>query len=209
MLGDLAFLPIEVLLVTIIIHQLLGEREKKSKLRKLNMVIGAFFSEVGTELLRRLGEFSVDHKRIREELLVDAKWTDQRFLATAKNLRAIDYKLDSQSGDMADLQQFLVERRAFLLRLLENPNLLEHTVFTDMLFAVFHLTEELENRVDLKSLPQSDYHHLSGDMRRAYVAVVYEWLEYMGFLKNDYPYLFSLAMRINPFNPDAKIEVLD
>jgi hypothetical protein len=29
----------------------------------------------------------------------------------------------------------------------------------------------------------------------------------MEHLKNDYPYLFSLAVRTNPFNPNATVEV--
>lgn len=48
LLGDIAFLPIEVLLVTLIIHRLLTLRKKRMMLEKLNMVIGAYFSEVGT-----------------------------------------------------------------------------------------------------------------------------------------------------------------
>ena len=47
MVGDLAFVPIEVLMVTVIIHRILSDREKRQLLEKLNMVIGAFFSEVG------------------------------------------------------------------------------------------------------------------------------------------------------------------
>jgi len=51
-----------------------------------------------------------------------------------------------------------------VLRLLENPNLLEHEAFT-------------------------------------------EWLSHMEHLKSDYPYLFSLAVRSNPFDPNASIAV--
>ena len=40
MVGDVAFVFVEVLLVTLIIHQILSEREKRSMLKKLNMVIG-------------------------------------------------------------------------------------------------------------------------------------------------------------------------
>jgi hypothetical protein len=29
------------------------------------------------------------------------------------------------------------------------------------------------------------------------------WLEYMEHLKDNYPYLFSLAMRVNPFDKTA------
>ena len=51
LVGDVAFVFIEVLLVTLVIHQLLNEWEKKSKLKKLNMVIEMFFSEFGKPLL--------------------------------------------------------------------------------------------------------------------------------------------------------------
>ena len=53
MLGDLAFLPLEVLLVSVIIEHILNRREKQDKLQKLNMVIGTFFSE-SNDVLRDL-----------------------------------------------------------------------------------------------------------------------------------------------------------
>jgi len=89
------------------------------------------------------------------------------------------------------------------LRLLENPNLLEHESFTELLWAVFHLTEELCSRVDLKQFPDADFQHLSGDIKRAYVLLIAEWLAYMKHLRDSYPYLFSLAARMNPFDPKA------
>ena len=52
LIGDIAFVPIEVLFVTLIVHRLLNEREKRSMLKKLNMVIGTFFCEVGIKLLK-------------------------------------------------------------------------------------------------------------------------------------------------------------
>jgi hypothetical protein len=36
---------------------------------------------------------------------------------------------------------------------------------------------------------------------------MFEWVEYMKHLKNEYPYLFSFAMRTNPFDDKATIEV--
>ena len=71
--------------------------------------------------------------------------------------------------------------------------------FTDLLWAVTHLTEELSHRKDLKTLPNADYEHLSGDIKRAYIMLITEWLAYMKHLKESYPYLFSLAVRTNPF----------
>ena len=51
--------------------------------------------------------------------------------------------MKSASGNLDELKLFLISKRNFLLMLLENPNLLEHDAFTDLLRAVFHLTEEL------------------------------------------------------------------
>ncbi len=100
------------------------------------------------------------------------------------------------------MRSFLIEKNDFLLRLLENPNLLEHEAFTDLLRSVFHLTEELTARKDFEKLPISDFEHLAGDIKRAYILLVHQWLDYMKYLKNNYPYLFSLAMRTNPFDQE-------
>ena len=54
MVGDLAFLPLEVFLVVLVIERILSRREKQANLQKLNMVVGAFFSEIGNYLLQDL-----------------------------------------------------------------------------------------------------------------------------------------------------------
>lgn len=208
LLGDIAFVFVEVLLVTVIIHQALNSREKRSMLKKLNMVIGAFFSEVGISLLGNLQEFHGESESLSGHLLVDNSWTTKKFAETSKIIRNVEYEIDVQKGNLDNLKSFLLDRRPFLLGLLENPNLLEHEDFTELLWAVFHLTEELIHRDDVKDLPQSDYRHLSNDVKRAYTLLVVEWLSYMKHLNESYPYLFSQAVRINPFDPDASIEVM-
>ncbi len=204
---DIAFVPIEVLLVTLIIHRLLSMREKRAKLKKLNMVIGAFFSEVGRELLGSFCCFDRHCDLVRKNLILGKDWSRKEFSSVSSRFKNYEYVIDSQRGDLGDLRRFLTEKRNFLLRLLENPNLLEHDSFTNLLWAVFHLTEELSFRKDTRQLPDTDYEHLAGDMRRAYSLLVCEWLAYMGHLRNDYPYLFSLAIRTNPFDLDATAEV--
>jgi hypothetical protein len=207
MVGDIAFVPIEVLMVTLILHELLSRREKRAILKKLNMVIGAFFSEVGSKGLGRLAEFDPDAEQVAEHLRPGADWTDADFARASKQAAATTANVDARLGDLGELRDFLVDRRGFLLRLLENPNLLEHEAFTDLLWATLHLTEELESRSDITALPDSDLSHLSGDIRRAYEAMATQWLAYMQHLRDAYPYLYSLAMRTNPFDPSATPEV--
>lgn len=207
MIGDVAFVFVEVLLVTLVIHQILSEREKRSMLKKLNMVIGAFFSEVGTPLLKYFSGFDTNAAKISKHLIVDSDWSPGHFTKMRTVPESHDYRIDSRTGDLEGLQNFIVNRREFLLRLLENPNLLEHDYFTELLWAVFHLAEELAHRSEVKDLPDTDYEHLSGDIKRVYQLLVREWLSHMEHLKSDYPYLFSLSVRTNPFNPEASIEV--
>ena len=203
LLGSIAFLPLQVFLVTVIINKLLGEREKQARLEKLNMVVGAFFSEVGTKLLTYFSDFDPNLDKISKELVVNNDWTDKEFNTTSVRLKNYDYKVEIKQLGLKDLRSFLVGKRDFMLRLLENPNLPEHEKFTDLLRAVFHLTEELESRKELDNLPKPDEEHIAGDIKRAYVLLVWQWLDYMKYLKRNYPYLFSLAMRTNPFDEKA------
>jgi hypothetical protein len=209
---DLAFVPLEVLFVVLVIETAIGEREKRVMLEKMNMVIGTFFSEVGSELLTRITSYDPDTDKIRNSLLVNANWSSADYQRAITTIEKFDYSLKI-SGEVASLEflestkEFLMQKRKFLLGLLENPNLLEHETFTDLLRAVFHLTEELESRPDLTNLPRPDYIHLGGDTKRVYSILIYEWLRYMEYLMENYPYLFSLAVRKNPFDPEASVEI--
>lgn len=203
LLGDLAFLPLEVLLVTLVIHELLNERARRSLLNKLNMIIGAFYSEVGTRLLAVLSNADPGLDAIRADLVIAADWPDTEFARVAGKLGAYKFRSDIDRVDLPSLRDLLVSKRDFMLRLLENPNLLEHESFTELLWAVFHLTEELEARDDLASIAGPDAKHIEGDIERAYGLLAREWLAYMRHLKESYPYLFSLAMRTNPFDRQA------
>ena len=103
---------------------------------------------------------------------------------------------------MDRLKEFLSLKRPFLLQLLSNANVLEHERGSDILWAVFHLADELQARESLGNLPPSDLEHLSGDIQRIYRLLAVEWLNYMEHLKNYYPFLFSLAARTHRFQPE-------
>lgn len=207
LIGDIAFVFLEVFLVTLVVHNLLAHREKQALFKKMNMVIGAFFSEVGRELIKFCIAFDVHGAAFSKKLVVRSEWTDEQFKHLQKEISGFTCEIACNKGDLEGLKCFLVKKRSFLLGLLENQNLLEHESFTDLLWAVFHLTEELEGRGDFKNLPPTDYEHLSGDIKRAYRQLISQWLLYMKHLKADYPYLFSLAMRTNPFDAQATIQV--
>lgn len=206
-LLDLAFIPINVLIVSLVLNRVLVVREKAVLLNKLNMVIGAFFSEVGTDLLQRLASFDIAIEETREHLRFDGTWTAKEFAAARGELAEHDHRLEFERGNVDALKECLVSHRPFLLRLLENQNLLEHESFTEALWAVFHLTEELDARRDLTDLAPADLEHVEFDAMRAYERLLSEWLGYLKHLKAQYPYLYSFAVRTNPFDSDATVTI--
>jgi voltage-gated potassium channel len=185
------------------VEMMLNFREKKQKNEKLNMIIGAFFSEIGTELITYLSGFDQALDKVREELIISDDYSIKSFNLIRKKLKKYHYKIDIDKSKLPDLRKFFIDRKDFLLRLLENPQLLEHESFTELLMAVFHLAEELEHRHRISQLPEEDLEHLTKDIGRVYTLLIHQWLDYMQHLKKNYPYLFSLAIRMNPFNPDA------
>jgi len=204
MVGDFGFLFLDVLLVILFIERLLTQREKKSIRKKLNMVIGAFFSEVGFGLLKQLSDYVDNAQNLAKLMEIKPTWSKKDFKKAIDDAANFSYKVNINKPHLPQLRDFLTSKRAFMLRLLENPNLLEHERFTDLLWAVFHLTEELEFRGDkLMNLPQSDYNHLSGDLKRAYCQITCQWIDYTLHLKESYPFLYSLAIRTNPMDLQA------
>ncbi|MBT3182628.1 MAG: hypothetical protein HN337_09015 [Deltaproteobacteria bacterium] len=199
LIGDIAFVFIEVLLVTLVIHTLLAAREKRLRLKKLDMIIGAFFSEVGIDLIGMLSEFNPNTDGICEDLVVDDMWTDKRFAEAQKTIKVHKTRITCKISNLESLKTFLSEKKGFFLQLLQNPTLLEHEIFTDLLWGIFHIAEELNHRANIKILPEADYEHLAGDIERVYALLISEWLIYMKHLRDEYPYLFSLAIRTNPF----------
>ena len=204
---SLAFVPISALVVTLLINRVLSARDKALRLDKLNMLIGVFFSNVGNELLRRLSGWDVADQYLRNQFGSPEAWRTLHGKSALAKLARHSFTIRVDQHQLKDLKEFLGPRVDSLTRLIENPILLEHENFAQLLFAVFHLAEELSYRQDLESAPGADVRHLSGDVERAYALLVREWVLYMIFLKQSFPFLFSLAVRTNPFDRTAEATV--
>jgi len=182
---------------------MLNRRERKVRLEKLNMVMNLFFSEIGNRLLRYFVELDPQAASLRKDLVVTNDWSAADFLKVSQLLKNHKYNIDIEKVPQGELSTFFDGKVDLLLRLMENPALLERESFTETIRAVFHFRDELLLRQDISQLPESDKKHLAGDIKRAYRLLAFQWLDYMRYLKDNYPYLFSLAMRINPFDLNA------
>lgn len=205
-LQDLAFIPIQVIIVTLVFNKLLNSRENQQKIKKINVIITTFFIEAGSEMIEQMSAFDANFNSFRQTITM--KDLSGSITLLKKRVREYDWAVDAGSADLSKLKRFLIDKKLFLLTMLENNNLMEHDSFTDMLWAIFHITDELQCRENLEDLPETDVDHLSIDILRAYKLLILEWLDYIGYLNNDYPYLFSLAVRKNPFIGSKDVRIL-
>jgi hypothetical protein len=208
LVGDIAFLPLEVLLVALVIERLLARRERVQLLRKMNMVIGMFFGELGTRLLGELTPAVESRREILTDLAIQPDWKPRDYRKALHRVAELDFRVSADRLDLAALKATLAGRRDLVVMLLANPNLLEHEHFTDLLWAVSHLGEELQARPSLENLPPADREHLAGDVKRVYKELASEWLRYCRHLQKSYPYIFSIVLRTHPLqeHPSATVK---
>ncbi len=198
-LQDLAFLPVQVIVVTMILDRFLNQFEMRKKIKKINVIISTFFVESGTLIMVAMSTFNENHNDFCEMIQIE-ELSKKKNYQLKKLIKEFDYNIHAHPEKLEELALILNKNKAYMLDMLGNDNLLEHDSFTDMLWAVFHVGDELQSRGNFNELDQDDLDHLSNDIFRAYMAMTLEWIDYINYLHDEYPFLHSLAIRKNPFS---------
>jgi hypothetical protein len=203
LLADIAFIPLEVFFVTLVIDRMLDKREKKHILEKLNMLIGLFFSEIGNKTLKELVVADEELDNIREEVTIKYDSDPGDFFKVLLKFNSHPHNVRSDKLDFVKCRDLLREKRDLLVSMLSNPSLLEHETFADLIQSLFHLLEELESRninEDLTQMNKFDVDHLTVDIQRVYKHLTVEWVTYMQHMQEYYPYLFVTALIQSPLD---------
>lgn len=198
-LQDMAFLPISVLLVTLGLNTVIVRQERIDKKEKVSVVVNEFFAETGTELVIALRVHIANLEGLTPKLQIAADWQDRDFNDSINAIGKYAFHTELIEENLPDLRDTLVRKKDHILRLFENANLMEQDRFTDMLWAIYHVYDELRSRESLHNLSATDIAHLNLDIQRAFQILLIEWIESMRILKKKYPYLYSLAVRKCPF----------
>ena len=208
----LGFIPVDILIVAFLLDEIISKKEKEAMMEKLDMIMSTFFSEIGNELINQLSSAN-EYKASTEYLQSIKNWSDSDYENKLKELKNvnIDFKANVAPEDreeyLTNIRNLLVNKREFIIGLINNPNLLEKEEFSGLLTAILHLDEELEHRTDLSLVTDADFAHLNGDMHRVYNKLVYEWVYYLRYLNKHYPYMIALIIRTNPFDENADVYV--
>jgi hypothetical protein len=205
-LEDLAFIPIEVIFVSLIIHKAIEDQEKEKIREKTNVLVSVFFSEAGNSLLKALISSDDEIHNLKTIIEDNVHFSPKELKLMKGGLSKHAYKLNLDANDLCDIKVIMASHKNFILTLIQNPHLIEHNGLTDLILAMLHLIEELGARENLKSISTKDIEHLTGDVERVYSRLANEWLSYMGYQKKEYPFLFSFSSRSNPFSDENNIE---
>jgi hypothetical protein len=202
-LAQLGFLPISVLLVSIVLNSLMSRRVQKERREKLNIVVGSFFAEFGKDLLRYITKYDPGASELAKEVMYIENM-DARELRELKNrIAERKFNINIERMNLYELRKFLMENREFSVNLLDNPAILEHETFTELLWNVLHVTEELRRVYDFSSLSDVDREDIQGDIENLYRLLAYEWINYVEYLREAYPHIFVYETKTNPFIPHS------
>ena len=195
LLQDMAFLPVQVAIVTVALGAIINKRERSERLSKAHMLTGAFYSELGNEFIAKILPYVYNLADFAPYMNIGPDWKSRRFKSSAAKLKTIYADINCDTNEFSSLKELLTEKRSYMLIILSNPVLLEHESFSNMMWAVFHLTDELNERKCFDALPPEDIAHLNNDVSRAFGEMATNWVYYMDHIKKNYPYLYSLELR--------------
>ena len=97
------------------------KRERAERLKKLNMIIGVLFSELGIRLLRLFGEKDPAIGEIRAALVVKDAWSEDDFKHAFGLLNNHSYAVKSQDFNLETLRDRLKKREDFMIAVAGKP----------------------------------------------------------------------------------------
>ncbi len=196
---ELAYMPIYVFITAVIAERLLTQKEKMEMSRKMNALVGTFFTEVGYEMIKITTGFDKNFSKIRDQLIFEENWDRKKALDIRRRVESYNYLPGEGVEELYVIKELLISRKDLMLELMSNAILIEKDEFSELLLAVNHILEEFRTRGEISTFTKPDIIHLHMDIERAYRHLIIGWVTYMIHLEKEYPYLYQLAVRINPF----------
>lgn len=198
-LHELAFVPLEVILVTLGLDQLVEKTHREEARSKVSIIETLYFNESGGTMLRYLTSFDPDAARLRELLQVTQDWHSSDFRQAIRQLKSYPFLLDLDRIDFFGLHYHLSQRHEYYRSMLENPALTQSEAFTEMIMKIYLLWEELDGRTNLYQLPEKDRNYLAELLHEIYRELTEYWLDNVYNHSIHNRFRLHRAIESNPF----------
>lgn len=198
-LHELAFVPLEVILVTLGLDQLVEKTHREEARSKVSIIETLYFNESGSTMLRYLTSFDPDAARLRELLQVTQDWRSSDFRQAIRHLKSYPFLLDLDRIDFFGLHYHLSQRHEYYRSMLENPALTQSEAFTEMIMKIYLLWEELDGRTNLYQLPEKDRSYLAELLHEIYRELTEYWLDNVYNHSIHNRFRLHRAIESNPF----------
>ncbi len=198
-LHELAFVPLEVILVTLGLDQLVEKTHREEARSKVSIIETLYFNESGGTMLRYLTSFDPDAARLRELLQVTQDWRSSDFRQAIRQLKSYPFLLDLDRIDFFGLHYHLSQRHEYYRSMLENPALTQSEAFTEMIMKIYLLWEELDGRTNLYQLPEKDRNYLAELLHEIYRELTEYWLDNVYNHSIHNRFRLHRAIESNPF----------
>lgn len=198
-LHELAFVPLEVILVTLGLDQLVEKTHREEARSKVSIIETLYFNESGGTMLRYLTSFDPDAARLRELLQVTEDWHSSDFRQAIRQLKSYPFLLDLERIDFFGLHYHLSQRHEYYRSMLENPALTQSEAFTEMIMKIYLLWEELDGRTNLYQLPEKDRSYLAELLHEIYRELTEYWLDNVYNHSIHNRFRLHRAIESNPF----------
>lgn len=123
LVADIAFIPLEVFFVSVVIDRLIEKRESKKHEKKRNMIIGVFFSGIGNFLLNEFvkNSHTIVHK---ERYIIKKSWGTQDFRELEKLMSNDKQTVEIEKIDLLSLLVKLEESLQHIMGMATNTTLM-------------------------------------------------------------------------------------
>lgn len=204
LVADIAFIPLEVFFVSMVLDRLIEKREHAKTVNKMNMIVGLFYQEVGNSLLTEF--VRADRGLDLGDISADYTWGPDEYKELKTAIEAHPHTIDIEALNIMKVDMLLSKFQPNVLGLITNQALQEHERFTDLLMSITHLFEEIKQRTSQR-LTKHDREHLTGDVERVYGRLSLLWVDYLQYLQKEYPFLFLTAVTNNPYDVRERAEI--
>ncbi len=187
---DLAFMPITIAIATLVVGEVLSQKEKEERVKKTRMLTSTFFTEIGNDLTRQLLEITDQSDNILSILSQYGNGT-MTLSQTQDHIKSMSLSIALNEKTYSKLIEKIQTSRSSFMTLSSNPLLFDHEDFTRILWAIFHVMDEYQLRGTYQDMSQDDISHLNKDYAELLRLLLICFVANAKYLEDTYPNFYQ------------------